>query len=360
MNAPQRALRVGILGATGMVGQRLVERVAGHPWLRLVALAASERSAGKPYGEAVRWSLSEDPPPESLALRLRPCRAEDLADCELILSGLDASVARDVEAECARAGQAVVSNSSAHRMTADVPLLVPEVNAGHLDALRAQTARTGGGFVVTNPNCSVTGLALALAPLHRAFGVRRVFVATLQALSGAGLEGPRGLDLVDNVLPYIPGEEDKLEKELGKILGSVENGTIRPLEIAVSAHCHRVSTLDGHLEAVSVELERQAGPEEAARVIREFRGDVEGLGLPSAPARPLIVRDEPDRPQPRLDRNSGGGMSVVVGRLRPCPVLTLRLVLLSHNTVRGAAGATVLNAELLAARGLVPVGGDSP
>ncbi len=346
--------KVGILGATGMVGQRLVERLHGHPWFELTALCASGRSAGRRYGDVVRWALSSDPP-EGIADRIvRECRIDELGDCDLVLSGLDASVARDLESECARAGLAVVSNSSAHRAVADVPLLVPEVNADHLAVLPHQRRRTGGGFVVTNPNCSVTGLVMALAPLHRAFGVRRLVVSTLQAVSGAGLDGPRGLDLVDNVLPFIAGEEEKLQTELGKILGLAGDEGIQDAPIAVAAHCHRVGTLDGHLEAVSVELGRDASPEQAADALRSFAGDVKDLGLPSAPARPLVVRTEPDRPQPRLDRGAGGGMSVVVGRLRRCPVLTLRMVLLSHNTVRGAAGGTLLNAELLAARQLVP------
>jgi len=346
--------KVGILGATGMVGQRLVERLVRHPWFEISALCASERSTGRRYADAARWSLSSDPPPSAAALVLRACRPQELMDCDLVVSGLDAAIALEVERDCAQAGFAVVSNSSAHRKDADVPLLVPEVNAAHLDLIALQKRSTGGGFIVTNPNCSVTGLALALAPLHRAYGVRRTIVATLQALSGAGLEGPRGIDLVDNVLPYIPGEEEKIQDELGKILGRTAGDGIEPAPVQVSAHCHRVGTLDGHLEAVSVELGRDASPEAAAEVLAGFTGDVHGLGLPSAPEHPIVVRSEPDRPQPRLDREAGGGMSVVVGRLRRCPVLTLRMVILSHNTVRGAAGATVLNAELLAARGLIP------
>jgi aspartate-semialdehyde dehydrogenase len=344
---------VGILGATGLVGQRLLERLSRHPWFEPRVLGASERSVGRPYGEAARWMLGAGPPPEVAALTVRPCEAEAFAECDLVLSGLDARVAREIEAAFARAGHAVVSNSSAFRMEEDVPLLVPEVNAAHLDLLDGQRARTGGGFVVTNPNCSVTGLALVLAPLHRAFGVRRVFVATLQALSGAGLEGPRGLEALDNVIPYIGGEEEKIEREIGKILGRVEAGRVRPADAVVSAHCHRVPTLDGHLEAVSVELARPATPAQAASVLRAFRGDTAERGLPSSPEAPIVVRDEPDRPQTRLDRDTHGGMAAVVGRIRPCPLTTLRFVVLSHNTVRGAAGGTLLNAELLAACGLL-------
>jgi aspartate-semialdehyde dehydrogenase len=345
---------VGILGATGMVGQRLVQRVAHHPWFHLVALCASDRSVGKPYAEAVRWRLSEDPPARASSMAVRPSRVDELGECDLVLSGLDADVARGLEVECAEAGLAVVSNSSAHRQGPDVPLVVPEVNADHLRLLDAQRRRSGSGFIVTNPNCSVTGLVLALAPLHSAFGVRRAVVATLQAVSGAGLEGPRALDLLDNVIPHIAGEEEKIEREVGKILGDVGVDGAVPAPMAISAHCHRVGTLDGHLQAVSIELEREGSPERAAEALRSFTGQVGELSLPSAPSRPVLVRTEPDRPQPRLDRDAGGGMSVVVGRIRRCPVLSLRLVLLSHNTVRGAAGGTLLNAELLAARGLLP------
>ncbi len=346
--------RVAILGATGMVGQRLVQRLTGHPWFEIAALCASERSVGRRYRDAVRWVISADPPADCLDREVRACAPEVLADCDFALSGLDTAVALTVEPGCARAGMAVVSNSSAHRRAPDVPLLVPEVNAAHLSLLAAQRRRTGGGFIVTNPNCSVTGLAIALAPLHRAFEVRRLVVSTLQAVSGAGLDGPRGLDLVDNVLPFIAGEEEKIETELGKILGIVGTDEVREDGIRVSAHCHRVGTLDGHLEAVSMELSNEVTPEQAAEALRSFRGDVDADRLPSSPSSPILVRDEPDRPQPRLDRDAGGGMSVVVGRLRSCPVLTLRMEVLSHNTVRGAAGATVLNAELLASRGLLP------
>jgi aspartate-semialdehyde dehydrogenase len=343
--------RVGILGATGLVGQRLVERLAPHPWFEIGGLGASERSVGRPYRETVRWRLSEDPPAEAASLTVRPCVPGEFEGCHLVFSGLDAGAAREIEPRFVEAGFAVVSNSSAFRMEPDVPIVVPEVNAAHLAILAAQRKRTGGGYIVTNPNCSVTGLVLALAPLHRAFGVRRVVVATYQALSGAGLEGPRGLEIVDNVIPWIPGEEEKIELETPKILGSREGGAIVPADVRVAAHCHRVGTLDGHLEAVSVELGGNVAPDEAIRVLRGFEGETAGLDLPSAPRRPIVVRDEDDRPQPRLDRGAGGGMTVVVGRVRACPVLTLRFELLSHNTVRGAAGGTLLNAELLAARG---------
>jgi aspartate-semialdehyde dehydrogenase len=344
--------RVGVLGATGLVGQRLVERLHRHPWFGVSALAASERSAGSRYGECVRWRLGGEPPAWAADLRVRPCRPDALEDCDLVLSALDGRTGAEVEPAFRDAGISVVSNSAALRMHPDVPLLVPEINAGHLDLLAARRT-PGAGAVVTNPNCSVAGLVMALAPLHRAFGVRRVVVTTLQAVSGAGLGGPGALELVDNVLPFIEGEEEKIEREVQKILGVVEEGVIRPAPIDVSAHCHRVAVQDGHLEAVSIELERRAGPAEAAATLRRFRSDLAGLALPSAAGEPLVVREEPDRPQPRLDRDTGGGMSVVVGRVRDCPVLGLKLELLSHNAVRGAAGAALLNAELLAARGLL-------
>jgi len=346
-----RPYLVGIAGATGLVGQRLVAAVAAHPWFRLEAVGASVRSTGKAYGEIVRWMLPGPVPPVASERVVGGCAPSDFSGCDLVLSALESSVAIDVEPALAAAGFAVVSNSSALRMAADVPLIVPEVNGSH--AVRIG-GRKGSGFVVTNPNCSVTGLALALAPLDRAFGVRRVVVATLQSVSGAGLTGPRAIDLLDNVVPYIPDEEDKIEAELGKILGSASAQGFVPAPIAVAAHCHRVPTVDGHLEAVSVELAHRPSPEDAMAVLEAFRGDIDGLNLPTAPERPIVVRREPDRPQTRLDRDEGFGMSVVVGRVRACPVMTLRLVLLSHNMVRGAAGAAMLNAELLAARELLP------
>jgi aspartate-semialdehyde dehydrogenase len=290
-------------------------------------------------------------PAEAEALVVVGCAPADFAGCDLVLSALDASIAAELEPALARLGVAVVSNSSALRMDPDVPLIIPEVNGAAVVRIAAKAAQ---GFVVTNPNCSVTGLALALAPLDRAFGVRRVVVTTMQSVSGAGLAGPRAIDLLDNVVPYIAGEEEKIEAELAKILGRATAERFVPASIAVSAHCHRVPTIDGHMEAVSVELDRRATPDEAIAVLASFRGDIEGLSLPTAPEFPIVVRRELDRPQTRLDRDCGDGMSVVVGRVRACPVLTLRFVVLSHNMVRGAAGGALLNAELLAARELLP------
>jgi aspartate-semialdehyde dehydrogenase len=347
--------RVGIAGATGLVGQRLVARLAGHPWFRLEAVAASERSAGRRYRDATTWLLSEPMPGDVGELLVGACTPSAFAGCDLVLSALDSAAGREVEPALAAAGIAVVSNSSAMRLDPEVPLLVPEINASHVEVLKRR-AGDRRGFVVTNPNCSVTGLALALAPLHRTFGVRRVVVATMQAVSGAGLTGPRAIELLDNVIPYIAGEEEKIEVELAKILGGADERGFVPAEIDVAAHCHRVNTIDGHLEAVSVELRDAPSVDDAIAALERFTGDVASLGLPSAPKAPIVVRREVDRPQTRLDRDTGNGMSVVVGRVRPCPVLTLRLVVLSHNTVRGAAGGALLNAELLAARGLLPRG----
>jgi aspartate-semialdehyde dehydrogenase len=346
--------RVGILGATGLVGQRLVQRLARHPWFRITALAASERSTGTIYEEACRWSLSADPPEEVRSMTIRPCRPAALDDCDLVLSALDAGTAATVEPLFATAGFAVISNSSAFRNHADVPLIIPEINASHAGLVRGQSRRYEGGFIVTNPNCSVTGLAVVLAPIHRAFGVKRAVVATLQAASGAGASGPSALDLLDNVIPHIPNEEDKLEKELCKILGTFRDDGIEGAAMTVSAHCHRVPTLDGHLEAVSLELEKPASADDLVQLLRVYEGEISAMDLPSAVAPLIVVRSEDDRPQPRLDRDEGGGMAVVVGRIRPCPVLGLKLVLLSHNAIRGAAGVTVLNAELLAASKLLP------
>jgi aspartate-semialdehyde dehydrogenase len=335
-----------------MVGQRIVRLLDGHPWFRLQAVAGSRRSAGSRYGEAVRWFAPGEPPPQAAEMTVRPCEPDGMGDCDVVFTSLDSKVAREVEGSFVRAGFAVVSNSSAFRMEPFSPLVIPEVNPDHLALLDDGGRNESGGFIVTNPNCSVVGLTLAIAPLHEAFGVRRIVVATMQALSGAGTGGPRGIETLDNILPFIPGEEEKLESELAMLLGRPVSGEgIRPADIAVSAHCHRVAVQDGHMEAVSVELEREADAEQAMEVLRSWRGRIADLGLPSAPPRPLEVRSEQDRPQPRIDRYAGGGMTVVIGRVRPCPVFTLRMEVLSHNTIRGAGGAAVLNGELLAERG---------
>jgi len=332
-----RQLRVGILGATGTVGQRFVQMLEHNPWFTVTALAASDRSQGKRYGDACNWRLPGEMPAAVRDLRVAAPQAP--LDCDFVFSSLPADVARESEGAFAAAGYPVISNSSAYRMDRGVPLLIPEVNAEHVALLSG--AR---GFIVTNPNCATIMLALALAPLAERFGIEAVVVTTMQALSGAGYPGVASLDITDNVVPYIAGEEQKIERETLKILGAA---------FAVSAQCHRVNVVDGHLAAVRVKLARPADPAEVAEAMASFSGPPQRLGLPTAPAKPIIVRSEPDRPQPRLDRDAGGGMSITVGRIARDAVLSHRFVVLGHNTIRGAAGAAILNAELLVAEGLL-------
>jgi aspartate-semialdehyde dehydrogenase len=341
---------VGILGATGAVGQRFVQLLENHPWFETTELAASDRSAGKPYKDATNWR-QYTPIPDSLKNKVvKPC--EPNLDCQVVFSGLDASVAGEVEEAFARAGYIVLSNSKNHRMDEDVPLLIPEINSDHLRLIKTQRERRGwSGAIVTNPNCSTIGLVMALAPIHRAFGVKRVIVSTMQALSGAGYPGPSAIDMLGNVIPFIGGEEEKVETEPLKIMGTFNNDTIQFAECKISAHTNRVFVEDGHMETMSLELEKKATPEEVAQVLANFTSLPQELKLPTAPIPPIIVREERDRPQPRFDRDAGRGMSAVVGRIRPCPVFDIRLVVLSHNTIRGAAGAAILNAEIMKAQG---------
>ncbi len=348
-----KTFRVGVLGATGTVGQQIIHRLRAHPWFRVTALAASERSAGKRYADIVRWRIAEPLPPDIGGLHVRPLEAN--LDCDFCLSALDSSLAGAAEESFARAGYAVISNSSNHRMAPDVPLLVPEVNPEHCALVDVQRERRGysSGFIATNPNCSAAGLVVALKPIHDAFGIEALSVVTMQALSGAGYPGVASLDAMDNVIPYISGEEEKLESEPRKILGKLRDGTITPADMRISAQCHRVPVIDGHLEAVSLKLRRAASPAVVAAALREFTGEPQRRKLPSAPAHPIEVREEPDRPQTRLDRDAGGGMAVTVGRVRACNIMDIRLVLLSHNLGRGAAGAAILNAELLAETGYI-------
>jgi len=338
-------IRVGILGATGTVGQRFVQLLADHPQFAVTALAGSDRSQGRPYAEACAWRLSGEMPAAARSLVVR--EPEPPLDCDVVFSSLPADVAGPVETRFARAGYAVLSNSAAHRMDEQVPLLVPEVNPDHLALLDA----CGGGFIVTNPNCSTVMIALALAPLATRFGVEAVLVTTLQALSGAGYPGVASLDITDNVVPFIANEEEKIERETRKILGRLNGSRTEPAAFAVSAQCHRVNVVDGHLAAVRVKLGRPAEPAELRETLASFTALPQELRLPTAPAHPILVRDEPDRPQPRLDRDAGRGMSVTVGRIARDAVLGHRFVVLSHNTIRGAAGAAILNAELLLAKG---------
>jgi aspartate-semialdehyde dehydrogenase len=342
---------VAVLGATGSVGQRFIQLLEHHPWFRLHEVIASERSAGKSYGDAADWRLDTLLPTDASALVVKDLGAE--LESKLLFSGLDSSVAGEAEDLYASRGCAVISNSRNHRMDDDVPLLIPEINAEHVDAIEVQRRRRNG-YIVTNPNCSVMGLAMALAPLERAFGVEQVQVTTMQAISGAGYAGVASYAILDNVIPFIGGgEEDKIEKEPRKILGRWDGAHHIDAPMTISAQVNRVPTIDGHLMTISVKLRDRASIDDVRAAIESFTGEPQRLGLPFAPKRPLHYIDAPDRPQPRLDRDRERGMAVSIGRLRPCNVLDLRMVALVHNTIRGAAGAAILNAELLKARGLL-------
>ncbi|MEO8479780.1 MAG: aspartate-semialdehyde dehydrogenase [Gemmatimonadota bacterium] len=341
---------VAVLGATGAVGQKLLHLLADHPMFEVTQVVASAERIGRAYGEEVRWREANRVPARVGVLRFTG--AEPLPGVRLAFSALDAPVARELEPRFATAGVMVVSNASAFRMDADVPLLIPEINADHLvllDRQRAERGWTGG--IITNPNCSTSVLAMALAPIHQAFGIRTAVVATLQAASGAGYPGVPSLDLLDNVIPYIGGEEPKIESECARILGQFADGAVTPASFAVSAMVHRVAVTDGHLVSVSIGLERPASLDEVREALATFRGHPDARQLPSSPQPPVVVLAEDDRPQPRRDRDTGGGMTVSVGRIRPCPVHDIRLVALGHNLVRGAAGAAIQNAELLVAQG---------
>lgn len=345
-------LRAGILGATGTVGQRFIQLLENHPQFEVTALAASDRSQGKPYSEACSWRLTGEMPAGVRTLRVQAPGPP--LDCDLIFSSLPGDIAREAEGKFALAGYPVISNSSAYRMDEDVPLLIPEVNHDHLALLETQRQRfADGGFIVTNPNCSTIMLALALAPLHVSFGVRAVVATTMQALSGAGYPGVASMDILDNVLPFIGGEEEKIEQETGKILGRVSAKGIEPAATEVSAQCNRVNVADGHMATVRISLERSASLAEVRAALASFTSLPQELNLHSAPLHPILIRDEEDRPQPKLDRDAGDGMSITIGRVLPDRVHDYRFVVLSHNTIRGAAGAAILNAELLIAKGLL-------
>jgi aspartate-semialdehyde dehydrogenase len=345
-----KKLRVGILGATGMVGQRFIQLLEHHPQFEITALAASDRSQGKTFAEACTWRLAGEMP--AFAKTMLVQAPVPPLNCDLLFSSLPGDIARESEGSFAAAGFPVISNSSAYRMDADVPLLIPEVNPEHLALIEIQQKR-GPGFIVTNPNCSTIMLALALAPLHSQFGVSSVVATTMQALSGAGYPGVPSLAISDNVLPYIEGEEEKMEQETLKILGNLRKGQIAEAPMNVSAQCHRVNVSDGHMAAVRVKLDKLTTKDELREAFASFSALPQELHLHSAPQQPIIVRDEPDRPQPRLDRDAGDGMSITIGRLQEDNVLDYRFVALSHNTIRGAAGAAILNAELLIARGIL-------
>ena len=344
---------IAILGATGAVGQRMIQLLVDHPWFEIAALTGSDRTVGRPYGELVRWVLDDAPPPDLARKIVRP--SDEVADVALALSALPTDAAREIEPLWA-ARTAVCSNASTYRMAPDVPLIIPEVNPDHLALIERQRAERGWkGCLVTNPNCAAIGIVMALRPLHDAFGVRQVHAATLQAVSGAGYPGVASLDILDNIIPNIAngGEEQKVETEPRKLLGRVVDGRVAEAAIAISAQVTRVPVIDGHTALLSVAFERRPSVEAAIEALESFKASEPVRGLPSAPERPIVVRREADRPQPRRDRDAGQGMSATVGRVRECPLLDLRLVVLSHNTIRGAAGGALLNAELLVASGVI-------
>jgi aspartate-semialdehyde dehydrogenase len=360
--------RVGILGATGMVGQRFIQLLNNHPWFEITWLAASDRSAGKAYAEACKWKLDTPLPKHIAQMTVMQNVPEGTPSGELpkiIFAALDSDVAKELEPKFAAAGCAVISNSSAFRMVADVPLVIPEVNVDHLDLLEQQAWRKepssgnqAGGYIVTNPNCCAIGLVLALKPLEERFGIESLFVSTMQAVSGAGYPGVASLDILGNVVPFIKNEEEKLQEEVGKLLGRAARNTtgvthINMLDAKVSAHCNRVAVEDGHTECVSIKFRKKATREEILAAWAEF-APLAGYHLPSAPDQPVEFDGNVDRPQPRLDRMRGNGMATTVGRLRECSLLDWKFVLLSHNTIRGAAGAAILNAEVLAKMGKLP------
>jgi aspartate-semialdehyde dehydrogenase len=344
---------IGILGATGMVGQRFIQLLEHHPWFEIAWLAASDRSSGKAYGDAAKWRL-DTPMPERIArMTVSPADPENAP--KIIFAALDADIAREMEPRFAAAGCAVISNSSAFRMAPNVPLVIPEVNSEHLHLVEEQPWRKqSGGYMVTNPNCSTIGLVLALKPIEERFGIEQIFVTTMQAVSGAGYPGVPSMDILGNVVPYIKSEEEKMEAETLKLLGQLDGHTVSPLSARITAHCNRVAVEDGHTESVSIKLGSKLGRavtrEDMLAAWADFH-PLAGMDLPMAPAQPIEWAPQDDRPQPRLDRNRGRGMAVTVGRLRPCGLLDWKFTVLSHNTVRGAAGAAILNAELLAKLG---------
>lgn len=341
-----KKIPVGILGATGTVGQRFIQLLENHPWFEIVWLAASERSAEKSYAEAAKWKMRTAIPKNIAKMKLSNATPEGAP--KVIFAALDSDIARELEPQFAEAGCAVISNSSALRMHPNVPLVIPEVNSDHLKMLETQpTFKKSGGFVVTNPNCSAIGLVLALKPLHDAFGIESVMAVTMQAISGAGYPGVASLDILGNVVPYIKSEEEKMEEETQKLLGKVKGKQFVPAPFVMSAHCNRVPVEDGHTESISVKFKKKVTAEKILAAWKEFKPEPQKMKLPQAPVQPVFYDERPDRPQPRLDIDRDKGMATSVGRLRPCPLLDWKFTLLSHNTVRGAAGAAILNAEML-------------
>ncbi|MEX2302877.1 MAG: aspartate-semialdehyde dehydrogenase [Bryobacterales bacterium] len=347
----EQRIEVGVLGATGMVGQQFISFLQGHPWFKLTWVGASERSAGKLYRDAANWNLEGGIPEEVAGLTVEDSKPGNAP--KLVFSAMDASVAGEIEQAFAKAGHFVVSNSRNHRMLPDVPLLIPEVNPEHLKLISVQRKNHGwSGAIVTNPNCSTITMALGLAAL-KPFGITKILASTMQAVSGAGYPGMPSMDILGNVVPYIGGEEEKMESETQKILGDFNADSVHPLAASVSAHCNRVAVIDGHTVAVSVELRQKVGVGKLEEAFRNFRGKPQERELPSAPKQPIHLMTEPNRPQPRKDALRERGMAISVGRVRECPVLDYKFVVLGHNTIRGAAGAAVLNAELLLSEGLL-------
>lgn len=342
-----KKIKVAILGATGSVGQKFIELLSDHPWFQINELAASDKSAGKKYSEAVNWVMQTTLDKNISEMVVKKCEAN--LESKIAFSALDASVAGTIEEEFAKAGYVVISNARNHRFDEDVPLMVPEVNSGHLELVKYQ--KFGSGAIVTNPNCSTIGMVMALKPLADNFGLEAVNVVTMQAISGGGYPGVPSMDIIDNVIPFIGGEEEKMEKEPRKILGTLTQNKIEFSEMKISAQCNRVGVIDGHTECVQVKLKKRVSKEEIINIWNNFSGEPQKLNLPFAPANPIIYLEGDKYPQPRLHRNLGNGMSVAIGRLRECSLFDYKFVILSHNTVRGAAGGTILIAELMKAKG---------
>jgi aspartate-semialdehyde dehydrogenase len=352
---PQR-IPVAVLGATGAVGQRFVQLLDGHPWFEVVAVTGSDRAVGQKYGEICHWILADPMPVSVRGLVVLPTEPEKV-DAPLAFSALPPNVARDAEPAFAQKGVVVCSNASAFRQAPDVPLILPEVNPDHTGLVHGQRrGRNWPGMIVTNPNCTITGLTILLKPLLDAFGIKRLFVVSLQAISGAGYPGVPSIDILSNVVPFVDGEEEKMELEPRKMLGSLQDGSIALADFEISAHANRVPVPEGHMVCLSIELAQPVAIQEVARAISQFQAPEISRGLPSASETVIQLRDEPDRPQPRLDLMAGQGMTTVAGRLRPDPIFDYRVVILSHNTIRGAAGGSIYNAELLLKQGLIPNG----
>jgi len=345
--------KVAILGATGTVGQRFIQLLQDHPWFELEVLAASERSAGKKYKDACKWILAFACPNEineMPVVKTDVKSVEKAGNIDFVFSALPGGIAGPAEEEFA-AQYPVVSKASAHRLDEDIPLLIPEVNPDHLALIPIQKSnRNWDGFISTDPNCSTIQLAITLKPLMT-FGLKKVIISTMQALSGAGYPGVASLDIIDNVIPFISNEEKKTESEALKILGAFNGARVQQANITISASCNRVNVKDGHLQSIFVELDEKPSIEEVKKSFENFEGKPQKLGLPSSPKKPIVVRSEVNRPQPRYDRNEGKGMSIVVGRIRKDPILTVKYMCLGHNTIRGAAGAGILSAELMAVEG---------